>query len=517
MLAVATSLVAAEAASAITCLDGVSPKDMVSTGTLRKLNAEEARLGPRPTGGTAHRRYVNAIERRLKRIDGLRLKSLNYRIKRWDERRTALRVGNVSLPVAGPVPYSKSTGSRGRSAPLTYIPRGTPITAANASGRIVVRDSLPGLAPLAVFGREFFGTWTYDPDGTIKGSDLYERDFLSSASLRDDVIAAGRARAAGMVLLKDRPRSQLKGFYSPYEGVHWNVPGVFLGADEAQRVRDALQTGTPTARITVNARSRRATTRTILATLPGKSREKIVVESHTDGMNAVWDNGPVAMIAMARYLARLPLDCRRRTIQFAFVTGHLYQRLKRGERDGGAEQVAKRLDREYDRGRVAGVVVLEHLGAREYAYAPRPGRPGRVLKRSGRSELVLTLISESTKLERAVRQVVRRHDLRRTALLAGAEPANNSRVPPRCSFGGEGTPYNHHLLPTVAMIAAPQILFSPPFGLNSIDFRLMRRQMLAFTDLTRRLDRMRLADIAGRVLEYRRQRRAGKPTCPEST
>ena len=49
MLAVATSLVAAEAASAITCLDRVSPKDMVSTGTLRKLNAEEARLGPRPT------------------------------------------------------------------------------------------------------------------------------------------------------------------------------------------------------------------------------------------------------------------------------------------------------------------------------------------------------------------------------------------------------------------------------------------------------------------------------------
>ena len=75
-----------------------------------------------------------------------------------------------------------------------------------------------------------------------------------------------------------------------------------------------------------------------------------MIESHTDGMNAVWDNGPVAMISMARYLARLPLDCRRRTIQFAFVTGHLYQRLKRGERDGGAEQVAKRLDREYDRG-----------------------------------------------------------------------------------------------------------------------------------------------------------------------
>ena len=419
--------------------------------------------------------------------------------------------------MAGPVPYSKSTGAKGKAAPLIYVPPGTPITAANAAGRIVVRDSVPGIVPLSVFGRDLFGTWTYDPDGTIKGTDLYERDFLTSAALRDDVVAAGRARAAGLILLKDRPRSQVKGFYSPYEGVHWNVPGVFLGADEAQRVREALKTGAPTARILVNARSRRATTRTILATLPGRSPEKIVIESHTDGMNAVWDNGPVAMIAMARYLARLPRDCRHRTIQFAFVTGHLYQRLKRGQRDGGAEQIARKLDREYDRGRVAGVVVLEHLGAREYVYAPRPGRPGRVLKRSGRSELVLGLVSESTKLERAVRQVVRRHDLRRTALLAGAEPADPAHVPPRCGFGGEGTPYNRHLLPTVAVIAAPQILFSPPFGLKSIDFGLMRRQMLAFTDLTRLLDRMRSADIAGRVIEYRRQRRAGKPTCPEST
>ena len=43
---------------------------MASLATLRKLNAEEARLGPRPTGGTAHRRYVNAIERRLSESTG---------------------------------------------------------------------------------------------------------------------------------------------------------------------------------------------------------------------------------------------------------------------------------------------------------------------------------------------------------------------------------------------------------------------------------------------------------------
>ena len=52
--------------------------------------------------------------------------------------------------------------------------------------------------------------------------------------------------------------------------------------------------------------------------------ERIVFASHTDGMNAVWDNGPTAILALAQYFASLPLECRSRTIEFAFTTAHLY-------------------------------------------------------------------------------------------------------------------------------------------------------------------------------------------------
>ena len=51
------------------------------------------------------------------------------------------------------------------------------------------------------------------------------------------------------------------------------------------------------------------------------SEERLVVQSHTDGMNAVWDNGPTAMIAMAEHMAALPKECRPRTIEFVFTTG----------------------------------------------------------------------------------------------------------------------------------------------------------------------------------------------------
>ncbi len=110
------------------------------------------------------------------------------------------------------------------------------------------------------------------------------------------------------------------------------------------------------------------------------------------------------------------------------------------------------------------------------------------------------------------RQILR-HNLTRSFILDGADGTVPGRVPPHCSFGGEGTPYNERRLPTVATISAPAGLYDPVFGLRSIDFGRMRAQSLAFTDLTMKLERMAPQAIAGEVTEYRRQRRDGAPTC----
>jgi hypothetical protein len=106
-----------------------------------------------------------------------------------------------------------------------------------------------------------------------------------------------------------------------------------------------------------------------------------------------------------------------------------------------------------------------------------------------------------------------RHDLVRTSLLKGAD-VEGDHVPAHCSFGGEGTPYNKHLVPTVGLIAAPQTLYDPPFGLEGIDFGLMRRQTLAASDLLLALGPMSRKDIAGNVPAMRRQRAAGATVCP---
>lgn len=486
-------------------------KGFASAATLKALTAKEDAFGaPRPTGGTAHKAFVDWLDGRLRAIDGVRVRSLSYKIKRWDARRVALRVGGQDVAVAAPLPYSLPTGSGGASAPLAYVPVGEAITAANAAGKIVVRDLKPGSVPFSVFAKGVLGLGGYDPKNLLGSGGDYTRDFLTP--VQPQIEAAEAAGAKGIVFLRELPREQQKDFYAPYEGLVWKVPGVYLGAVESAAVRAAAQAGGSGAQatLTVDATLTPTTTRTLIATLPGVSKQRLVVDSHTDGTNALEDNGPIAMLAMARYLSGLPRGCRPRTVQFAFATGHFYQHLlgPGKVRDGGSEQVAAQLDKDYGKGTVSAVMVVEHLGA--YRYDVVGGR----LARSNEHELALVPVTNSAPLRSATVAMVARQKLDPTAVIQGADAPVADRVPHFCSFGGEGSPYERHLLPVVATIAAPNVLFDPAFGLEAIDFQYMRRQAVGYTTLLLAMSGMSHKALAGDIAQMRAARAAGTPTCP---
>ena len=77
-------------------------------------------------------------------------------------------------------------------------------------------------------------------------------------------------------------------------------------------------------------------------------------------------------------------------------------------------------------------------------------------------------------------------NLARTYVLRGAD-VPGAHIPVQQSFGGEGTAYQQHLLPTIALVAGPWTLYNPAFGMEAIDGEQMRRQTLVFTDLIQRL------------------------------
>jgi hypothetical protein len=503
------------------CPTAPDPAALPSAAQLRQMNSFVAKLGVRPTGSRAHARYIAWIRKQLKTVPGVQTRDLSYRINRWSASKTTLqlRTGKKTrrLAVAGAVPYSKPTGRRGVRAPLAFVPAGTAIETANASGKIVVREAPAGSIQQALFLLPVV-SWMppYDPNHTIDPAANFKGDFIAYLERIADLKNAAAAGAKGIVFVKPLPRRQIKGHYEPYEGLPWGVPGVFLGADQGKRITDAIDAGKrPTARLTVRARFKQVKTPTILATLPGASPQRLVIDSHTDGTNAAEDNGPVAMVAMARYFAKLPLACRPRTLQFTFSTAHFYQRVAGpDERDGGAEQVAKQLDRDYDKGTVSAVVVLEHLGAIDYEEVDRKTGPGARLAPNGLRAIQFAAVTPSPPLVEAVDGVVEKYDMQRTILLQGADAPGNT-VPQHCSFGGEGTPYAKHLLPTVGVIAAPQSLYDPAFGLEGIDFRVMHDELLGFTELLSRMGAMSQPEVAGKVELERQQRASGTtPSCP---
>lgn len=517
----ASAVAAVPRAAPVACPTASSAPGFPDQRWLGKAEGLLAALKARPTGSPEQAAYIAWIRRQLRTIPGLQVHDLTYPIDRWRSNGASLQVrmgGRTrTLPPAGPIPYSKPTDAAGVEAPAVAIPDDQQITAANSRGRIVVRDAPAGSVPNAAFLLPVVSWEVYDPNHTIDPTGNFLGDFINYNARVTDLRDAAAAGAAGILFVKPLPRAQIDGHYEPYEGEQWGVPGAFLGADEGKVVTDAIAAGqNPVVRLVNRAVVRPVTTPSIEAVLPGQSPQRIVVDSHTDGTNANEDNGPIAMVAMARYLSRLPLACRPRSVQFSFTTAHFYQRVgsDKSIRDGGAEQLAEQLDRDYDRGTVSSVMTIEHLGAMDWEQAPRrDGGPGFQLTPMNQPAIRFIGVTPSPSMVAAVDAVVRGYDLQRTIVLQGAD-APGATNPSHCTFGGEATPYERHLLPTIGEIAAPQYLYDPAFEMQVIDLSLMHREVVAFTDLLLRLQRMSQSDVAGAIPAERALRAAGFPACP---
>jgi hypothetical protein len=449
--------------------------------TIEAWSRVMARFGPRPTASEAHRRFINWLRRRLREVPGVDVRLDRFSIRRQKERSALLTLhdggARRSVATAGPIPYSRLTGRDGVSAPLVYLPPSQAIADVDVRGQIVLRDHVATGFPYAAI--RLVADYLHDPAMTLPRNALYERDYLGYQSIVTDLRDAGAGGAAGLIIVHEFARDQVRGHYEPYEGVFWNLPALYLGVDEGEAVKALLARGAVSATITLSGGLRNAKTHNVLATLPGPGRERVVIASHTDGINAVWDNGPIAMLALAHHLARLPVACRSRTIQFGFSTAHLYLS------QHGAARFADQLKAECDT--VALAVALEHLGAREHVAVARDGAPGRTLVTSGFPEFLGLFVTPTPALIAAGIGAVTDHDLQRTGVL---------RFSPDV-VSGEGGTYHGRGIPTVALIAGPWSLYNPAFGLEAVDLDLFRRQTIAVRDLLLDLDELPRDVIAG--------------------
>jgi hypothetical protein len=466
--------------------------------------------GLRWTGSAAHERIIAWIEDELDRIPGLAVRSDSYDILRWQpmprgdlERAGSLRLGIQDIAVAGAVPYT--TPIR-REAPVAYLPPGEAITSVNAGGKIVLRDfpSIP-LPYDALLGLGLHVT----PDCDALRGQIWDRPGLADGILHDDLLAAGSADAAGLIIAFDLPREQVAGYFEPHKGTHYRVPAVYIGVDEREQLRQLATDGAPI-ELAVRGEVDRAPTRNVYATLPGQSAERIVLVTHTDGNTWVQENGIAALLALAKYFAAIPREHRHRTIEFASTSAHLHISRE------GAARYASQLDHDFDKGTVALALAIEHLGARELVPLPRADGPGRRLEFTGESEPILWAVGPSDALRHAVIDAVTNRGLERVVVAPGFGAAVDGQVPRIASFGGLGTYFHTHLVPTTSIITGPWSLWAPAFRDDAVDIRRLRQQALAAGDVVLAVDAVPREMLAGDYLEHRHARSLGAPTALET-
>jgi hypothetical protein len=424
------------------------------------------RLGPRLTGSAAHDELISHVAQQLADL-GLDVQEDRYSFTRWEHpvaERLRLSVAGQPVPVCAAFPYSGNTGPGGVQGDLRLLKGPLPRWSA-ARGGVAVIEVRNRALPLGAL----IPVW----DG---GAPLdWQRNPLGPATIAG--LGLPRARRAGVQAVvfawRDISPVNAQGQYLSFIAPYLDIPAVFVAGDASDQVIAAAREKQTAALVLDAALVPDSPTRTIWAVAPGTSRphETVLVVSHSDGTNAVEENGHIALVSLARDVAASPPE---RTTVFVLTTGHL--RIPAFTDHG---QATSRWLTDHpeqwaggpNESQAVAALVIEHLGAREYQDNPVTNEYGP----TGRPEPEVIYAS--------TRQV---KDLVDAEWRSAATPPRVSKPGAFVQFG-EGEPLYQRKIPAISLITMPQYLLSLEPG-DYVDVDLLTRQVDSFHRLRRRLD-----------------------------
>jgi hypothetical protein len=431
-------------------------------------------LGHRPTGSDNHAALVDRISADLARL-GLEVhRDPPHRFERWGVTpdRLALTVGGRRLTISSAWPYSGETGPEGVTAPLTFVDGWCRKNWRAGAGHIAVVEVQRRRVPY----RLLFDTWCDDPPPKSTVSHPVISAWVSGINLQKAKDAGVLAVIAVWKGLADRSAAgQYLPFWEPYEG----LPAVWVSESEADALLRAARVRASATLVVDAVRTADVKTDTVWAVSLGtvSCGEIVIAVTHTDGTNAVEENGHIGLLALAHEAVTKPHD---RTIVFVFTTGHLrlpsitrspppWHPLRRHEQAMSAWLDAHpELCSGQNGGKTAvASIVIEHLGALEYATDPVTGTYGP----TGRPEPELLYATTEELAERV------RKDWRGAASGPVVPAKPGALVHLR-----EGEPFFKRRIPTVALVTGPEYL-AAEIDDRIVDVAVLTRQCESFQRL----------------------------------
>ena len=461
----------------------VDPAQFMSVAQLTDWHHELDAMGMRATGSAVHERYIDQLHDRLARAGVGSLREEPVSIDRWTTASWALEIPDGphrgAITTASYMPYSGSTPPRGVDGALAFVDSAQPVARGSLAGKIVVFD-VP-VSALTYATMKVVAYDTYDPAHMLDPQARYDRPWAGISALITFLDALGESGAAAVVGVIDLPAAGAHGSYYPYDGNIRRVPGVFVDAPTGQRLKTLAALGT-NARLTLPAQVERTTTRNIVGVIPGRSDEIVILNSHTDGPNAVEDNGPNAIVAMSQYLTRLPRAALPRSVMVVMTTGHFH---------GGVGQVDfVAAHRESTLPKTACALTLEHFGALEWQ-ADASGE----MALTGKPELGVVFVPENRAMVDASLRALQRSQSAPAMVLHPY--VADAQSPSGYGWPGEGTQlWTDGHVPTANYITGPTYLLN--WGVSTVgkcDIARMRRETIAFMQMMLDLGQVSFADL----------------------
>lgn len=279
-----------------------------------------ADLKSRVTGSPSHNRLIDHIQAELELL-GFTVYNDTLTFTYLDQPQSppSLTVGNQSVEISSYLPYSGTTDNAGISGKLIDLtgPGDMEPNWASAKGGIAVLNITN--TPWNISAT--LALWPEQPPWYVESG---MPDLTAEAKVAN-LTQAALAGVNGVVYVwQDISVGNARGQYVPFKRLFQGVPAVYVAGDAAESVTKATN-AKQNAHLTLAGDLVPETpTRTVWIVVEGTKypNESVIINTHTDGVNAVEENGHIALLAKAKDLASNPPE---RTTVLLFVTGHMRQ------------------------------------------------------------------------------------------------------------------------------------------------------------------------------------------------
>ena len=435
----------------------VKPGGPANLRTLQKWSEYLAGLGARHTGGPSQDELIDDLQDAMASL-GWQTDRKTQTFQHWEASDFGLAVSQgggaeQALNAAHYYPYSGTTPADGVVGELAYANRGTAadFAAGSFAGKIAVVDVPVPSTPIGALFNPWFG---FPPD--VDPTAPYDRSWTAAVPT---LAAAKSAGAAGVVIILPEAPADAIGQYIPFKRALQGLPAIHVDAQVGNELRQLAQGSGNAGRLILPSTTEADTTDAVLATLPGRSDEVVLVHTHTDGTNLIEENGMLGMLSIAQRLTARATPARPSTFAFYFATGHFAT--------GVVASASYLTDYPDLASRTKAGVTIEHLGCPEYvddhvsSYGPT-GLPETAAVYC--SNLAVAEIAEA-----AIQD-------------AGLTRANPLKPP----FFGEGAALNAAGVPMMSYLAGPNYLLAEAdraTQLERFDVKRMHKEINALAEM----------------------------------